>query len=327
MNGRKLPDRREFLALGVGMLGVAAVPSLLRRPTGPVRRSVPVMGTVADVVVVHPDERWARTAVERSLAELRRVEALLSRFREGSDVGRVNGMALDRPVPVSEETAIVLHEALSWAEASGGAFDPSVGRAVALWDVAGRTAPPPPDRVRSVTGSRLHRSVEVERGGSGARVRFHDPRVSLDLGGIGKGWGVDAAARVLRDHGILHALVNVGGDLVAIGSAPDGDPWTVGVRDPERPGGLVTTLSVIDRAVATSGDYERVFHHEGRRYHHLVDPRTGAPARTSRRTVTVVAGRCADADAAATTAFLVPPDRARRMLARQAPGARIAHAG
>ena len=125
----------------------------------------------------------------------------------------------------------------------------------------------------------------------------------MDLGGIAKGYGVDRAVAALRAHGIEHGLVNVGGDLYALGERPDGSAWRVGVRDARDPTRIERTLELSNAAVATSGDYEQFFDHAGRRYHHLLDPRTGEPIQTRTHSVTIVQPTCMQADAAATASF------------------------
>ena len=135
------------------------------------------------------------------------------------------------------------------------------------------------------------------------RVRLTDRDAAIDLGGIAKGYAVDRAADALRRRGIARGIVNVGGDLYAIGRSEDGDPWRVGIRSPADPGGLIGTLDVADAAVATSGDYERFFEYRGRRYHHLLDPETAAPRVSAAHSVTIRASSCMDADAAATAVF------------------------
>ena len=130
-----------------------------------------------------------------------------------------------------------------------------------------------------------------------------DPDVAIDLGGIAKGYGVDRAVAALREWGITDGLVNVGGDLYALGSSLDDDGWSVGIRSAEDPTRLAGSLMLRDRAVATSGDYEQYFEHGGRRYHHLLDPRTGAPRITAVHSLTVAAASCMAADAAATAVF------------------------
>ena len=309
------PDRRDFLVLGMGALAVATLPRAFRRQDALTRRQIPVMGTVAEIVVLHRDEAWSQRAVDAAFAELRRVDETMSRFRPDSDVGRINTAGRGSVVTVGDDTAEVLAAALLWADASDGRFDPCLGRVAELWDVGSRTAPPSggewADLVAAQAGgagvrmaaSGMARYLELDRTGSVARVRLHDDRAAVDLGGIAKGYGVDLAARVLRDNGIFNALVNVGGDLVALGVDENEEPWKIGVRSPDHPDQIAHTLRVTDRALATSGDYLQYFQHEGRRYHHLLDPTTGEPRRTEMRSLTVAAPTCMAADAGATAAF------------------------
>jgi FAD:protein FMN transferase len=321
----RYPSRRDFLALGVGAFVVGAVPWAARRRDVLVRRSLPVMGTLAEIAVVHRDPARAQAAIDAAFAELQAVERAMSRFRPDSDVGRANLSAHARPVEVGPGTAAVLAEALRWAEASDGLFDPALAGAVALWDVGRRQAPPPAADVRRFAGQRPYRHLELGERGGRPVVLFHREGLGLDLGGIAKGHAVDRAVAALRAWGIGNALVNAGGDLYALGRSPEGDPWQVGVRSPEDPAKLVATLRLEDGAVATSGDYVQFFDHAGRRYHHLLDPRSGEPRLSRTRSLTVEAGTCMAADAAATTVFGCPPDEAARILAATAPGARIVH--
>ncbi|MDX1622980.1 MAG: FAD:protein FMN transferase [Gemmatimonadota bacterium] len=325
-SGRLRPSRRQFLALGAGALAVAALPGALRPGRRLVRRQVPVMGTIAEVDVVARDARWAHAAIDAAVAELRRVDATMSRFRAGSDVGRVNAAPAGEAVPVGEETARVVRIALEWAEASLGDFDPGLAKASALWDVTRRAEPPSAGEIRRYAGRGLWRWLDVGRLGGDAVVVRRDDDVAIDLGGIAKGWGVDRAATALRDWGVADGLVNVGGDLYALGTAEDDEPWEIGIRAPDRPGGLAATFRVSDRAVATSGNYERYFEHGGRRYHHLIDPDTGAPWAGPSRGVTVLAADCLRADAAGTAAFGRPPAGGRRLVESMVPGAEVIHA-
>lgn len=321
------PTRREFVALGLGAFVVATAPSVIRPKRRLVRRRVPVMGTVAEIGVVHRDESYAQRAIRAALTELRAVDRTMTRFDDASEVGQANLHASRRAVPVSAATAAVVQAALTWADASAGAFDPTVGRAVELWDVGRRHSPPAERQVRALAGPGLFRALELGRSNGEAVVVYHDDAIRLDLGGIAKGFGVDRAVAALRDWGVTDALVNVGGDLYALGSSEDGDPWEVGVRDPDDAGRLAARFRISDRAVATSGDYEQFFDHDGRRYHHLLDPRTGAPRRTSVRSVTVAADHCMMADAAGTAVFGATPDVARRVVAVVDPTATLLHIG
>jgi FAD:protein FMN transferase len=316
-------DRRDFLSLGVGALAVASLPRALRRRHRLVRRQIPVMGTVADVAVRHPDERWAQRAIDAALDELRRVDRTMTRFSADSDVGRANLAAGRSAVPVSDDTAVVLLAGLAWAKASDGRFDPCLGRVSELWSVEQRREPPTAAELRRAAPGNHWRSLDVDRTGSVSRVTIARANVGVDLGGIAKGYGVDLAAQALRDHGVYHALVNVGGDLVAMGVDDDDEPWRVGVRSPDHVDRVAEVLRVSDRAVATSGDYLRYFQYGGKRYHHLLDPATGEPRSTAMRSITVEAATCMAADAAATTLFGADDETARVVLRRAAPGARV----
>jgi thiamine biosynthesis lipoprotein len=246
----------------------------------------------------------------------------MTRFRDDSEIGRANLGAARDAVRISPDTAAVLSEALRWAEASGGAFDPCLGRAIELWDVARRREPPPAEAVRAVAGRGLWRALDLDLGAGRERVRFGDRDVRLDLGGIAKGYGVDRAVAALRERGIERAFVNAGGDLYAMGASEDGDPWQVGIQSASDPSRVERVLRVSDGAVATSGDYFQCFRHGGRRYHHLLDPASGEPWRTDGKGLTVLADRCLDADAAATAIFgAADPGAALR---RADPSARVA---
>jgi thiamine biosynthesis lipoprotein len=317
------PTRRDFLTLGVGLFVALSLPLASRRRALLIRRRLPLMGTLAELQVSHPDERLAEAAIDAALAELLWVERTMTRFRPDSDIGRANFGAAREAVVVSSATATVLARALRWAEASEGRFDPALGMASELWDVLNRREPPPEGPVRHLAARGFWRELDLSEFRGMPAVRFGDPELHLDLGGIAKGYGIDRAAAALRASGIRDAIVTVGGDLYALGHAPGGGPWRVGIRSPHDPAALAATLDVSNRAVATSGDYERFFQWRGVRYHHLIDPETAAPRRAPVHSTTVLADRCIDADAAATAGFGMPRDEGMRLVRRLAAGAEV----
>ena len=316
-------DRRELLTLGMGVFVTLSFPRALRRHAALVKRSVPLMGTIAEIQVAHRNERFAEDAIDAAVAELQWVERTMTRFRGDSDVGRANLGAGRDGVRITRETAFVIAAALRASSASDGRLDPAVGRASELWDVLNRHDPPPADRVTRLAARGFWRKVDLAEGPGSPRVRFDDPDLHLDLGAIAKGYGVDRATSVLRNRGVGHAIVTVGGDLFALGNSPEGEPWTVGVRSPRDENALAATLRVSDRAVATSGDYERFFMWHGMRYHHLIDPATAAPRLTKFHSATVVGSRCIDADAASTSVFGLPKDPALMIATRIDPSAEV----
>ncbi len=318
------PDRRDFLTLGIGALAVSSLPFALRGRPSLVRRRVPLMGTIAEVAVPSRNEVWAHRAIDAAIAELRRVEASMTRFEARSDIGRLNG-AGGRWVSVSEDTGTVLREARRWANVSDGRFDPAMGRVVRLWDVGHRNEPPEVGEFGHFANRGLWSALENDQGATVSRARLTSSEAAIDLGGIAKGFAVDVAAQALRDHGVFDGLVNVGGDLVGLGVDAAGDPWRIGVRSPQSSDEIVQVLDVSDEAIATSGDYLQFFQHSGRRYHHLIDPKTGAPRRTAMRSLTIRADHCVDADAGATALYGAPTATIERIAARAGSGVRVIH--
>jgi thiamine biosynthesis lipoprotein len=186
-----------------------------------------------------------------------------------------------------------------------------------------RHEPPPAARVARLAGRSLYHAVETGTRRGAPVLVYHDADASLDLGAVAKGYAVDRAADALRARGITKGVVIAGGDLYAIGTAPDGELWTVGIRDPHDLRATIGSLRVADAAVATSGTYIRFFRHHGVRYHHLMDPEIAAPRRTAVESFTIRADRCMHADVATTALYGMAPDRAARILAALSPNARV----
>jgi thiamine biosynthesis lipoprotein len=317
-------SRRQFVAIGVGSFVVAGLPWAIRRGRAlrVTRRTLPVMGTIADFAVVHEDPAVAERAIDAAMAELRFVEATMTRFDRRSEIGQANERAFKTPVEVGMPTAAVVREALRWAHGTDGAFDPAIGAAIVLWDVEHRHSPPDDDARSKLANRAFFRDIEVEDG-SRPRLIFHDPSARIDLGAIAKGYGVDRATDALRAHGIRKAVVDVGGDLYALGSAADGHPWQIGIQSPDDDRALAGVLDAEDVAIATSGTYRQFFRYRGIRYHHLLDPVTAAPRATDVRSLTIRADTCMHADVAATALYGRRADVANRMLAGLCAGARV----
>lgn len=318
--------RREFVAFGAGAFVVAGLPYVVRRRIthpGVVRRTLPVMGTIAEFAVAHRDPQLAQLAIDDAMNELRWVERTMTRFTNTSDVGRANLAAANGPVAIDATTALVIAEALRWSDATNGAFDPAVGGVVRAWDVMHRHEPPPARAYESLAGRGLHRAVEVGTYRQAPVLRYHDRDVNLDLGAIAKGYAVDRAVDALRRRGITQAVVDVGGDLYALGHAPDGDAWRIGIQDPDDARALAGTIDVADAAVATSGTYVQFFKWRGVRYHHLMDPVIAAPRHTAVQSLTIRADSCMHADVAATALYGMGAAEAAGVLRRTSPGATV----
>ena len=317
--------RREFVGFGLGAFVSAAIPLAARHPAV-VRRAMPVMGTIAQFAVVHRDPVAAHAAIDAAAAELKWVERTMTRFTETSDIGRANRLAARDGVLVTPETALVTLAALEWANALDGRYDPAVGGVCALWDVRNRHEPPPDERVAALAGRRFYRTVEVGTSEGAHAIRFHGEGARLDLGSAAKGYAVDRAVDALRARGIAKALVVAGGDLYALGTAPDGEPWEIGIQSPNDERALAGRLHLADRAVATSGTYRQFFRYRGHKYHHLMDPVTARPRETPMQSLTVVADSVMHADVATTALFGLDEATIVATLARRLPNAELAGA-
>jgi FAD:protein FMN transferase len=265
-----------------------------------------LMGTMFQVSVAGVEEQAARAAISAALDAVAEVEARLSPHRDTSEVSRLNAAAGGDPVPISAETVEVLQLARQISERSEGAFDVTFAALSPVWRSL-RATPPTLPSDEAVAAARAlvdYRQLVVD-----ARARtasLQRPSMRLDLGGIGKGHGIDRAGAVLEARGIQNYIVGGGGDLLVRGSK-QGTPWRLGIQHPRRRGGLIGTLVFTrDQAVVTSGDYERFVEIDGRRYHHILDPRTGHPV-SHTVSVTLTAPNATLADALSTAVFVLGP--------------------
>jgi thiamine biosynthesis lipoprotein len=275
-----------------------------------------VMGTVVQITVAHSDEALARRAMEKAFGEFERLDRILSSYLSDSEVSLINGRAGLEDVRVSGELLSLLVQAVEASRETGGAFDVTVGPLVELWQFDAGGKVPAPEDLETALGLVDYRGLDLDVKES--TVGLAAGGMKIDLGGIGKGFAVDRAANLLLEEGVENAIIDAGGDLRLLGSRPGKDFWRIGIRHPRDPARLLVSLDLAARAVVTSGDYERFFMAGGKRYHHLLDPATGFPAEEC-QSVTVVAGDTASADAYATAAFVLGPQRGLELL-RRLPG-------
>lgn len=264
----------------------------------------PMMGSVVTVTVVARDAAEAAPGIEAAFARFARVDAVMNEWRPKSPLSRLNAASGRGWIRLPGDLCAVLRIAKAGAEETGGRFDPTWAALSDLWRFDGAPRVPPAEEVRRRCPLVDHEGLRLRaRGDGGCDARLIRRGMRVGLGGIAKGWAVDEAAKALRALGFRDFLLQAGGDLYAAGRRGDA-PWRIAIRDPDAPASEgIAALDVGDRAFSTSGDDEHGFVANGHRYHHVIDPRTCAPAPAT-RSVTVLAPTAVRAEIATKAAFV-----------------------
>ncbi|UCF42430.1 MAG: FAD:protein FMN transferase [Planctomycetota bacterium] len=264
-----------------------------------------VMGTFARVIGVAADSDTAKRSIEAALAEITRVDELMSDYKEDSEISEVNRDGFERAVKVSEPTYEVLQKAVEFSELTGGAFDVTVGALVDLWRSAEEMNSVPSDAELAEARSRVGYDKLILDSNE-MTVRFAAEGMRLDLGGIAKGYAIDRAVEAMQTEGAMGGMIDIGGDIRCFGAPPEGkERWRIGLQDSRAVGGevgqgqILMVLELTDAAVATSGDYQRFVVIGGQRYSHIIDAESGYSG-GELTSVTIIAKGAIEADALAT---------------------------
>jgi thiamine biosynthesis lipoprotein len=263
------------------------------------------MGTVIEITLIGDDEEAANKAVLQAFQEIKRIETLMSPWLDSSDVTRINRSAGKERVKVSPETFEVIQKAQEISELSEGGFDITIGPLTELWrEARKKKIPPSIEEVKEKLGLVNFKNIETDQEG---KVFLKKKGMAIDLGGIAKGYAVDRAFELLKFLGYRNLIINAGGDL-RVGGLKNNQPWSIGIQNPRESQKLLARISVSDMAVVTSGDYERFFNYEGKRYHHIFNPKDGFPTDDC-QSVTVLCKEGMIADALATAVFVLGPEK------------------
>ena len=249
-----------------------------------------VFGTRVEILVAGLDEARARPAAAAVLREFDRLHRTYHAWQPSELSDLNSALSEGKALTVSDEMAGLLSDAQRLSALGDGLFDPGIGKLIRLWGFHAddyKAVLPDPDQLAAW---RNHPTGIADLTLDGKRIGSRSRQVAIDLGGYLKGYALDRAAAILREHGVANALVNIGGNVMALGSK-NGTPWSVGIQHPRQPGPLATLQLRDGEAIGTSGDYQRYFELDGQRYAHLLDPRTGQPAHgTQSMTVLVTPG-------------------------------------
>jgi thiamine biosynthesis lipoprotein len=274
-------------------------------------RTEAIMGTRISVELRADDPLKGSQAIDAVMAEMHRIDELMSHYKPESQLSQINEHAAEAPVQVDRELFDLLKLSLHFSEITDGAFDITYAGVGHLYDYRRRIRPTE-EQIRAALPTVNWRNLILDP--DKLTVKFAMPGMRIDVGGIGKGYAVDRCIAILQARGSSHALVTAGGDSRIIGDR-DGRPWVVGIRHPDDPNKIVTRLPLVDTAMSTSGDYYRFFDENGVRYHHIIDPHTGHPA-SKVRSATILGPTATETDGLSKTAFILGAEKTLEMINR-----------
>lgn len=290
----------------VAIIIVFLFSSCSKKRVDPQSQSFLMLGTVCRITIY---DTPTDAAFRAAFARIKEIEEHMSLHLSTSEIARVNSAAGKEAVAVSSDTFLVVKKALEIARLSSGAFDPTVGVLVQAWGIGGDSPRRPDDeeiaRLLGLVGwQRVVLDEEQET------IFLADEGMVLDLGAIAKGYAADEAARLLVEHGVRSAIVNLGGNVLTVGRKVDGSLWKIGIQDPESErGAYALIVELDDTSLVTSGPYERFFVLEGETYHHILDTTTGYPVENELISASIITKSSFLADALSTTLFALGPQR------------------
>lgn len=274
----------------------------------PISRTDFLMDTVMTVKIYDkPQEK----ILDQVFARLQDIENKMSYTIETSDVSIINKNAGIQPVKISPETYYVIKEAIYLAEISNGAYDPTIGPLVELWDVKKeehqRESIPSSTEINETKKLVNYKNLELLEGN---QVYLKEKNMKINLGSIVKGYAADEVRKVLIKNGVKSAIIDLGGNVIAHGTKAEDTPWTIGLQNPtEYTGSYLGAIKVKDKSIVTSGDYERYFIYQDKKYHHILDTKTGYPTENELTGVSIISDKSIDGDAFSTTLFVLGLDK------------------
>jgi len=276
------------------------------------KKTMPLMDTIVSITVVAGSRDAAEQAIEKTFTVISGFGDRINFYSDKSELDEVNRNAGIHAVKVSPDTLDVIEKSVYTAEKSGGTFDPTIGPIVKLWDFLNKKKPTEPEIARALPLVN-YRDILIDR--TGATVFLKRKGMMIDLGGIAKGYAADLAVESLKKEGIRSGLVSIAGDIRTFGMKTDNSPWTIGIKNPRQTGEkdeIIAKIRLHDKAISTAGDYERFFLLDGRRYHHLLDPKTGYPAALC-RSVSVIAEKGVTTDGFDNAVFILGPEKGMKL--------------
>lgn len=278
----------------------------------PQRQNLIYTDTLFDTVVRIEIHEPASEDVLKGCEEIcKKYDAMFSNKIEDSEISRINN-AGGAPVEVSGETVTLLKKSIYYSDLSNGLFDVTIAPVSNLWDFhSDEPAPPAAETVAEAASHVDYKNILIKDN----TVQLLDPYASIDVGAIAKGYIADKLKAYLKDQGIRHAMINLGGNVLAIGGRSDGSDYNIGIQKPfDITGEPITSVRLSNKSIVTSGTYQRYFESDGKLYHHILDPHTGYPCENNLYSVTIITNSSLTADALSTACFLMGYDKGLRLV-------------
>jgi len=271
--------------------------------TKPLSKTSFLLGTVIEISIY--DKRDEKI-LDKALSRISEIENKMTiNNAETSEIIALNNASGNNEVKLSPDTFFVIEKGRQYSQQSGGKFDITIGPVVKLWNI-GTDYAAVPEKSKLMEAVKLVDYSKLALNKENYTARLEAPGMKVDLGAIAKGYSADEAARILRENGVKHAIINLGGNVMTIGGNPNGNPWKIGVQDPfNSRGSFLGIVPVQDQTVVTSGTYERVFEENGKKYHHILDSATGYPVENNLYGVSIIAEKSIDGDGLSTTTLLI----------------------
>ncbi|MDD7795252.1 FAD:protein FMN transferase [Clostridium sp. 'White wine YQ'] len=294
---------RVFKGLILGTITLSLIGSLVscsKKTAEPISKSEILLDTPCKVTIY---DNVSSDVLDKAFDKLREIDKKMNAANEDSEISAVNNQAGKGYVKVSDNTFYVIKEGIKYGDLTSEKFDISIGPLVKLWHVNQRkendTEPlPTQEQINQAKSLVNYKNVLLKE--DTKEVMLKEPGMSLDLGGIAKGYAGDAVAEVLKSNGVSHAIIDLGGNILTVGSKTDGTDWKIGVQNPNNErGDYLGTIEVTNKAVVTSGIYERYFIKDGKKYHHILDTSTGYPVDNELASVSIITDKSIDGDALA----------------------------
>lgn len=280
--------------------------------SGLARKPLAYTGVALDTVIsIQIYDSHNEELIQKCQSMCEEYEAKFSRTIETSEVSQINAAA-GAPVEVSDDTVKLIKKGIYYGNMSDGAFDITIGSVSSLWDFNAKDpAPPAAEAIAEAVKHVNFKKIVID----GNTVKLLDPSAKLDLGAIAKGYIADRIKEYLREEGVRHALINLGGNVLAIGGRQDGSPFQIGVQKPfDESGEYITAVALNNKSVVTSGTYQRCFEKDDILYHHILYPSSGNPCNNGLNSVTIITDSSLTADALSTTCFLLGPEEGMRLV-------------